>query len=131
MNSESCSNSFGLVRVFHTTTNAAEASSIKEHGFRDTTKAYLTDKEWTGVWLSDHPWAKDEVERDARVFELDLPEDELLKYAGDNRDSWREFLVPASVLNRYEIVADYSLTESLLLDEEVPDEDAADDALGV
>lgn len=78
---------------------------------------HLTDQEWTGVWVSDHPWAKDDVGRDARVLVLDVPEEELAGHEWDNGDSWREFLVPASLLNRYEILTECSLTESLLLDE--------------
>jgi hypothetical protein len=106
-----------LVRVFHTTDLAA-ARSIKERGFRDSTKSRGMDQERTGVWVADRAGYQQEAPLDSRVLILDLPEDELAEYemSEEGDDPWREFLVPASILNTYEIVADCSLRD-LLLDE--------------
>ena len=41
-----------MLTLYHCTTEAA-ARQILAVGFRDHMDRYLTDREWTGVWLSD------------------------------------------------------------------------------
>jgi hypothetical protein len=43
-----------MLTVFHRTTKDA-AAKILQDGFRNTTGRYLTDREWSGVWVSDRP----------------------------------------------------------------------------
>jgi hypothetical protein len=46
-----------MMRVFHRT---ASPEAILASGFQDATGRYMTDREWTGVWLSDRPLNFDE-----------------------------------------------------------------------
>jgi hypothetical protein len=41
--------------IFYHRTTAANATSILSRGFRDGTGKYMTDREFSGVWLSDVP----------------------------------------------------------------------------
>src|SRR5262249_45212804 len=43
-----------IMLIYHCTTEAA-ARQILVMGFSDQTGRYLTDREWSGVWLSDRP----------------------------------------------------------------------------
>ena len=88
------------MRFFHITSNA-NAEAIFKEGFRDGTGHYLTDQEWTGVWVSTEPF--DGYDADAKtLFTIEIPEDVISEF------EWvqpgmrlREFLVPAALLNSY------------------------------
>ncbi len=88
------------MRFFHITSNA-NAEAILKEGFRDGTGHYLTDQEWTGVWVSTEPF--DGYDADAKtLFTIEIPEDVISEF------EWvqpgmrlREFLVPAALLNSY------------------------------
>ena len=88
------------MRLFHTTATA-DAEAILKEGFRDGTGHYLTDQEWTGVWVSTEPF--DGYDADAKtLFTIEIPEDVISEF------EWvqpgmrlREFLVPAAFLNSY------------------------------
>jgi transposase InsO family protein len=51
-----------MLTVFHRTTKDA-AARILQGGFRDITSRYLTDREWSGVWVSDRPLDNSEDRR--------------------------------------------------------------------
>jgi hypothetical protein len=89
------------VRYWHRT-YAAEA--ILAGGFKDGTGTYLTDREHTGVWLSDIP-----VERHDQsdtLLAVDLPVhlspmlDAEHEWVEDGK-GFREWLVPAAILNEH------------------------------
>ena len=88
------------MRLFHITATA-DAEAILKEGFRDGTGHYLTDQEWTGVWVSTEPF--DGYDADAKtLFTIEIPEDVISEF------EWvqpgmrlREFLVPAALLNSY------------------------------
>lgn len=90
------------VLVCHCTTREA-AEAILVDGFRDGTGSYMTDRTWSGVWLSDVPLdANEGAGGDALLaVELDLPAAELGGYEWPEEGKpYREFLVPAAVVNR-------------------------------
>ena len=88
------------MRLFHITATA-NAEAILKEGFRDGTGHYLTDQEWTGVWVSTEPF--DGYDADTKtLFTIEIPEDVISEF------EWvqpgmrlREFLVPAALLNSY------------------------------
>ena len=87
------------MKVFHRTTHA---TAILSHGFRDGTGKYLTKHEYTGVWVSDRPLDASEGAHGETLLSLDVPEDVLAEHEWfEEGREFREFLVPASILNRY------------------------------
>jgi hypothetical protein len=85
--------------VFHTTP-AAEA--ILTEGFRDGRGTYMTGRMFTGVWFGDRPMDCNEGAKGDTVLVLDIPEGVLRKYEWcEEGKPYREFLVPARVVNRY------------------------------
>jgi hypothetical protein len=68
-------------RLFHATTDEAAAAILAE-GFRDATGTYDTDREFTGVWLSDRPLDENEGAAGSTILEvtLDLPEAEIIEW---------------------------------------------------
>jgi hypothetical protein len=87
------------MRVYHRTYHA---SAIMEEGFRDAECCYLTDQLWRGVWVSDRPLDERQGADGDRVLVLTIPEQALLPYEWVEPKGYREFLVPASLLNEYE-----------------------------
>ena len=84
-----------MLTVFHRTTKDA-AAKILQDGFRDTTSRYLTDREWSGVWVSDRPLDNSE----GASGEIDIAEDLLTAFEWvEEGKPFREWLVPAAVLN--------------------------------
>ena len=91
------------MKLYHRTT-AQNATAIVANGFRDRTGHYLTDKKWSGVWLSDRPLDCNEgLSLEAGVLlevDVGLPENELTDYEWIEADkTYREWLIPAAVLN--------------------------------
>lgn len=85
------------MRLYHDT-HAAEA--ILAEGFRDSTGRYLTDRDWTGVWVTDTPNDQERGEMSRLV--VDVPEELLESYEWvEQGASWREWLVPADLLNEH------------------------------
>lgn len=95
------------MRLFHVTRHT-NARGVLAQRFRDGHGTYLTDREWSGVWLSDQPlldggpfdgdpasgWTVLEVM-------LDLSDAELARYEWvEDGKPYREWLVPAAVLNQ-------------------------------
>jgi len=90
------------MKVYHIT-STENAPSIAAEGFRDGTGTYLTSRAHTGVWVSDRPLVIEsnvDVD-DCACFEIEAPEDALARREWiEEGKRYREFLVPAAVLNR-------------------------------
>ena len=90
-----------VMRLYHPTMHAAD---ILRDGFGELTGTYITERDHSGVWLFDRP-----VDRrmgggvEAVLLELDLPDAIVLAFETDpgNRP-YRQFLIPASILNLYD-----------------------------
>jgi hypothetical protein len=88
-----------MLAVFHRTTKDA-AAKILQGGFRDTTSRYLTDREWSGVWVSDRPLDNSEGASGEALLQIDIAEDLLTAFEWvEEGKPYREWLVPAAVLN--------------------------------
>lgn len=86
---------------FYHTTNHADA--ILAEGFRDATGPYMTARLWTGVWLADRPVDANEGVIGDTVLVLEIPEAVVKPYEWvEEGKPYREFLVPAEIVNRYE-----------------------------
>ncbi len=80
-----------------------EAKAILAQGFRDGKGTYVTDdREFQGVWLADHPLDVNEGADGDGVLVLDIPEEVIAQYEWiEEGKRYREFLVPAEIVNRY------------------------------
>jgi len=86
--------------VFHRTSQAA-AEQILRSGFRDHTARFLTEREWTGVWVSDRPLDNSEGASGDTLLQIEIAEEILAPYEWVKEGKpYREWLVPAAVLNR-------------------------------
>jgi len=86
--------------IFHRTTQAA-AEQIIRSGFRDTTARYLTDREWTGVWVSDRPLDNSEGASGETLLQIEIEESTIAAYEWVAEGKpYREWLIPATVLNK-------------------------------
>jgi len=87
------------MKLFHVTN---EAKAIFDQGFKNGSGSYLTDRIWKGVWLSDQPLEEGEGAVGTSVLVLEIPEDVVTEYEWiEEVKPFREFLVPADVLNRF------------------------------
>lgn len=79
------------------------ADAILAEGFRDGFGLYLTAQLWSGVWLSDKPLDENEGAKGDDLLALDIPEDAIAEFEWVQEPSfgYREWLVPAEVVNRY------------------------------
>ena len=74
-----------LLTVFYMTTQAA-AENILRDGFRDAVGRYLTDREWSGVWVSDRPLDMNERnEGGEALLQIDIAETCLPNSSGSKR----------------------------------------------
>ena len=90
-----------MITLFHVTTDDA-AISILANGFTDGTGTYLTNDQFTGVWLSDQPLGFNDGARGDTVLAVDFDGDlaELQGYEWiEERKPYREWLVKAAFLN--------------------------------
>ena len=90
------------MNVYHVT-SAKNAKGITSNGFRDSTGRYMTANDYTGVWVSDSPLDINEMGGafDA-CFEIEIEENIISKYEWiEDEKTYREWLVPATILNRY------------------------------
>jgi hypothetical protein len=88
-----------MLTVFHRTTRAIAIQIIRT-GFSDTTARYLTDREWTGVWVSDRPLDYSEGASGEALLQVEIAEDRLAGFEWvEPEKTYREWLVPAAVLN--------------------------------
>jgi len=89
-----------MLTLYHCTTEAT-ARQILADGFSDQTGRYLTDREWSGVWLSDRPLHNTEGASGDTVLQIEIPEDAVAPFEWVKEDKpFREWLVPAAVLNK-------------------------------
>ena len=87
------------MEVFHRTDAGDE---ILSDGFRDGHGSYMTHNEYSGVWLSNTPLDANEGAEGDQLLAVDIPEDVLTKYEWlEEGKQYREFLVPAEVVNSY------------------------------
>jgi hypothetical protein len=83
--------------VYHSTTRSA-ADDILQRGFQESGSAYLKDRAWRGVWVSDVPLDFHEGNDAVLQIELDIALDE---YEWIESKTYREWLIPAAILNEY------------------------------
>jgi hypothetical protein len=87
------------MRLYHPTLHAAE---ILRDGFGEISGTYLTESNHSGVWMFDR-----QVERqmggsaEATMLELEVPEAIALPYETVGKLPYRQFLMPAGILNFY------------------------------
>jgi len=90
-----------MLTVFHRTTRTA-AEQILRSGFRDTTARYLTDREWSGVWVADRPLDNSEGASGEALLQVEIAEEILTSYEWiEEGKPYREWLVPADILNKH------------------------------
>lgn len=110
------------MKLFHRTTEQA-AGAILTHGFRDAAGTYFTGgRLWTtGVWLSNVPLDCNQGCKGPVLLHVDLEmsDEELFAYewVADCDQGYREFQVPAAVLNAGCSVRRVTDEEEQLLDE--------------
>lgn len=94
-----------LARFFHRTT-AARARAILRGGFKDSVGQFLADTEHAGVWLSDRPLDENEGARGDALLVVEIAADLVERYEWiEHGKPYREFLVPAAMLNEHGTVA--------------------------
>ena len=88
------------MRLYHRT-DAKDA--ILAEGFTDAEGDYLTDRLHGGVWLTDRILdASEGVGTGEDVLDLEIPEEIVAPFEWIEGDKgYREFLVPAEIVNRY------------------------------
>jgi len=89
--------------VFYHRTNAANARAIVYSGFKNSSGYFLSNRLWTGVWLSSIPIDSNSKGRDDALLlvKLDLNQRELSRWEWTAEGgSHREWLVPAGIINR-------------------------------
>jgi hypothetical protein len=90
--------------IFYHRTNAENAQAIIESGFKNSSGYFLSNRIWTGVWLSSVPVDSEDAGEDAALLmvKLNLDENELAKWewASEGR-SYREWLIPAGIVNKH------------------------------
>ncbi|HEY6119736.1 MAG TPA: hypothetical protein VIV66_07245 [Pyrinomonadaceae bacterium] len=89
--------------IFYHRTSAENARAIVDSGFTNSSGYFLSNRIWTGVWLSSIPVdSKSAAQEEALLLvKLELGERELSRWEwfGEGR-SYREWLVPAGIINR-------------------------------
>ena len=87
------------MKLFHGT-DSSEA--ILEKGFIDATGTYLTDQEWSGVWLSDRVMVADGGAMVESTLVVEIPEEWVVEFEwAEEGKPYREFFVPAELVNRF------------------------------
>jgi len=90
------------MRVYHATTKE-RAEAISKEGFKNHAGYYGTTKLFKGVWISNVILDVQVLRGEKNIiFVLDIPEKIISYYEWIEKDKpYREFLVPAKILNRY------------------------------
>ena len=103
-------------RVHRATKDAA--MKILRDGFRNATGRYLTNREWSGVWVSDRPLDNSEGSSGDALLQITIADDLLAAFEWvEEGKPYREWLVPAAVLNDagtvrlFDEFADYRSTD--------------------
>ena len=89
---------------FYHSTSKSNARKIIKSGFKDMTGKYMTNCHHKGVWISDVLLDSNEGAIGEVILELNIPEQIVCPYEWVEDDKpYREFLVPADILNAYKI----------------------------
>ncbi len=92
------------MRYFHRTTRKA-ATAILRGGFRDATGTYLTAQRWTGVWISGVALDCNEGAEGDALLAIQIDGRKVSPYEWkEEGKTYREFLVPARILNTHAAV---------------------------
>lgn len=87
------------MRLYHRT-DAKDV--ILAEGFTDAEGEYLTERLHGGVWLRDRILDTNEGVAGEDVLDLEIPEEIVAPFEWIEEDKgYREFLVPAEIVNRY------------------------------
>jgi hypothetical protein len=89
-----------LITLWHRT-NVENAASILRDGFRDTAANYGTDRQFSGVWLSDEMLTPNEGAYGDTILRvmLDCTEYEIRQFEWiEEGKGYREFLIPAAFI---------------------------------
>lgn len=87
------------MRLYHPTLHAAD---ILRDGFGEDSGTYLTETDHSGVWLFDRPVDKRMGGGDdAVLLELEVPAAVALPFESTVDLPYRQFLMPARILNLY------------------------------
>ena len=88
------------MRLFHIPGDK-NAEAIFKEGFRDGAGSYLTDREWSGVWVSTEPFEGFDADTNT-LFVIEIPGDAISEYEWVEEGKMiREFLAPAELINSY------------------------------
>ena len=89
-----------LTGRFYHRTRAVVA--ILRRGFRNGKGTYLTDRTWRGVWLSNVPLDENKGAAGDALLEVRIPSRLVKPYEWfEEGKPYREFLVPAALLNEH------------------------------
>jgi hypothetical protein len=87
------------VRLYHRTDAGEE---ILSRGFRDGDGGYLTRNTYRGVWLSNQPLDVNEGAIGRTLLAVEVPEAIVAEWEWvEEGKGFREFLVPAELVNEY------------------------------
>ena len=103
--------------ILYQRTTRKNAEAITREGFKDGTGAYLTDTEFSGVWLANVPLDGNEGAPGDVLFEVnvDLPAADMDFYEWvEEGKSYREWLIPAARLNAHSTFTEASEEEGNL-----------------
>ena len=91
-----------MMILYRRTTASAAAAAISDHAFQDHAGSYLTERQWSGVWLSDRPLDLNPgVEGDTLVeVTINATESDLQDWVwAVEGQGYRAWLIPAATLN--------------------------------
>ena len=87
------------MKLYHPTKHAAE---ILHDGFGEASGTYLTETDYSGVWLFDRPLDDHMGDDDPDVMlELEIPEFVVAPFEWVVGLPYRQFLIPAALVNLY------------------------------
>jgi hypothetical protein len=91
------------MKLYHRTTEQKARAIIKD-GFKDQEGNYLTDTRHMGVWVSNVPLDPNEGATGDTLLEMTIPECVVRSFEWiEEGKPYREFLVPAAILNGFKI----------------------------
>jgi hypothetical protein len=89
----------GAMNLYHPTLHAVE---ILRDGFGERSGAYLTATDHSGVWLFDQPLEEHVIDNNLDVvLELQIPESVAAPFEWHVGLPYRQFLMPAPLVNLY------------------------------
>jgi hypothetical protein len=87
------------MKLYHATLHATE---ILRDGFGESSGTYLTESDHSGVWLFDRPVDNYMGGGDLAVLlELEIPEPVVAPFEWASSLPYRQFLMPAALVNKY------------------------------